>query len=138
MKPTKTELIEKIVDSQFGDTRNNSQKSYSGLDRWINEKGFVNKALDQFEFYRPIMYDDFVKETGRIGGYFRETSPTLYSGGAYKSSVVRDRSLLFPWNDLLQGDPTNIPIKGDSTWRWDYEGNFYYAFVEDVVDVPFE
>lgn len=138
LNPTKTHLIEKLIDAQFENATNESQKNLSGLDRWLNEINFTNKTLDKFEFYRPIMYDDFVKESGRIGGYFLENSQTLYSGGVYKSSVVRDRSLLFPWNDLLHGDPTNTPTKGDSTWRWDYEGNFYYAFVEDIVEIPFD
>lgn len=129
----KVSLLEELSRIQFSNNTNDSISTFTGIDRWLNDVNFSSKSLSNFKYYRPVMYDDYIRDN--FTGYFSSSDNHIRSGGSYRSSVIRDRALLFPWCDLLKGDASNKPVKGDSTWRWDTEGNFYYAFVEDVENV---
>lgn len=93
-------------------------KSFS--DSQFTNVPFIN--LQTSDYYPVINYDN--------SNYF---SFNNFNGSSNKSSTIRDKSGLWPWNDLLQGDPSNKCAKNDYTFLWNTDGSFYIAIVNDVI-----
>ena len=110
-------------------------KQHSIVDnRW--SIGQFEDWLEDFEdesVFKVRGYDNFDSYFENIPGASSESCSGVYLDTS--SSSIRDRSALFPWNDLLEGDPSNILNKGDITWMWDDEGSLILAEVVDVLTI---
>jgi len=62
--------------------------------------------------FHPVSYDGFKT-------FFTENDGNKITvSNAVRSSSIRDKAALFPWNDLLHGNATKRARKGDVTWNW--------------------
>ena len=108
----------KNINSSFYSNFNSVVKSFSDS-QFINVP-YVN--LQTSDYYPVINYDN--------SNYFEFNK---FFDSSNKSSTIRDKSGLWPWNDLLQGDSSNSCVKNDYTFLWDSTGAFFIAVVTDVI-----
>lgn len=100
--------LHKFIDMQFRTDETDLQENVFiyNLNEIVNWKNNIDK-----DFY-PITYDNFKQ-------FFTENDSNKVTVSNFiKSSSIRDKASLFPWNDLLNGDSSNKAIKGKVTWNW--------------------
>jgi hypothetical protein len=97
----------------------------------INE--FLNDQFIEPEVVLPRSTQQPNRDTIFVQMYDNDTYG-FSSFGNFKTSCIRDKAGLWPWCDLLQGDPTNSCKSGDYTFKWDLNGTLYYAEVIESND----
>jgi hypothetical protein len=109
------EILDESIRKQFfTDSISGGDYNYEAFKTWLNDGG---DTLD----YPIKAWDPFDQ-------WFNNTS-TLSTGPDITGSSIRDRAVMFPWGDLLDGDPDNHATQGDFTWTWGEEGDLYLAEV---------
>ena len=106
---TNVSELEKFIDMQFRTSETDHTSNVFVYDLipftdWVESPNGQN--------FHPVAYDGFKQ-------FFTENdgNKVTVSTGV-RSSCVRDKAALFPWNDLLNGDATNKAEKGAVTWNW--------------------
>jgi hypothetical protein len=74
---------------------------------------------DDLRNYPIKSYDPFKQ-------WFNETG-VLATIADISGSSVRDRAVMFPWGDLLDGNVDNHGVAGRFTWTWGEDGDIYLA-----------
>jgi hypothetical protein len=106
---TNTSQLHKFIDMQFRTAETDYDTNVfvydlSGFTSWIGNTQGTN--------FHPVAYDGFKQ-------FFTENDGNKVTVSNFvRSSSIRDKATMFPWNDLLGGDATNRAKTGQVTWNW--------------------
>lgn len=114
------------------------QSNLQYFDEWFNSTDDHNFKISSYDNLK-----DYFKTFSTITSGTSSTNSTGSSGASgtvdilnnvkvynSDSSTIRDRAALFPWNDLLKGNPENLLKEGDITWCWSNEDIIIAEVVE--------
>lgn len=106
---TNVSELHKFIDVQFRTSETDPDSNVFVYDL----SKFIDWTADtQGTNFHPVAYDGFKT-------FFTENDGNKVTvSNAVRSSSIRDKAAMFPWNDLLHGDATKRAKKGEVTWNW--------------------